>query len=49
MVWTLAFGGSNTASNPVTLAALRRVIPITAPTHKTYHIRILAAIEALTL
>jgi len=25
-----AFGGSNTASNPVTLAALRRVTPVTA-------------------
>ena len=34
---------------PLTFAALRRVIPITALTHTTYHIRILAAIEALTL
>jgi preprotein translocase subunit SecG len=25
-----AFGGSNTASNPATLAALRRVTPVTA-------------------
>ena len=36
-----AFGGFNTASNPATLAALRRVTPVTALTHETYHIRIL--------
>ena len=36
-----AFRGSNTTSNPATLAVLRRVTPVTALTHETYHIRIL--------
>ena len=36
-----AFGGSNTASNPATLAALKHVTPVTALTHETYYIRIL--------
>jgi len=32
-----AFGGSNTTSNPVTLAALKRVTPVTALTPSHSH------------
>ena len=46
-----AFGGSNTASNPATLTALRRVTPVTPLNPlllpKTYYIRILQPLKRL--